>query len=288
MFRSERRKMKSIMDAFDNVFDAANEANKPNQNDYIDAADGLYHCGVCKQPKQKRQEFLGRIAVVGIMCKCREEEVARQERERQKQKVELLKSDGFTDRTMEGCRFEVDDNPESAQSKACRNYVEHFQEFYSRGKGLLLTGSVGTGKTFLATCIANALMDKLHPVLMTSISRYIRGMEGEFGNRNEHIDYLNKFDLVVFDDLGIERNTPYMNELVYALIDGRIRTGKPMVITTNETMKTLRKTESIDISKTRIYDRILSACIPIEFNGENIRRQQAREDYLDLKGLLGI
>lgn len=278
----------AIGNAIGNVVNASNEANKLNSNDYIDPADGLCHCGVCHQPKQKRQAFIGEVGVVGIMCKCRDEEVAKIEQERQKQKVEFLKADGFTDQTMEGCRFDVDDNPESMQSKACRNYVENFPEFYSRGKGLLLTGNVGTGKTFLATCIANALMDKLHPVLMTSISRYIRGMESEFGNRNEHIDYLNRFDLVVFDDLGIERNTPYMNELVYALIDGRIRTGKPMVITTNETMKTLRKTENIDISKTRIYDRILSACIPIEFNGENIRRQQAREDYLDLKGLLGI
>lgn len=280
--------MKNIADAFGNVFDAANEANKPNQNDYIDAADGLYHCGVCHWPKQKRQEFLGRIAVVGIMCKCREEEVARQEQERQKQKVEFLKADGFTDQTMEGCRFEMDDNPESEQSKACRSYVEHFADFYNRGKGLVFAGSVGTGKTFLATCIANALMDKLHPVLMTSISRYIRGMEGEFGKRNEHIDYLNKFDLVVFDDLGVERNTPYMNELVYALIDGRIRTGKPMIITTNFPLSVLKQTDSIPIDYVRIYDRILSACIPIEFKGENIRRQQAREDYLDLKGLLGI
>lgn len=280
--------MKTIADALGDVFDAASEANKPNQNDYIDAADGLYHCGVCKRPKQKRQEFLGRVAVVGIMCKCREEEVAQMEREQMAQKIELLKADGFSDRVMEECRFSADEAPDSEHSKICRNYVEHFAEFYQRGKGLVFTGSVGTGKTFYATCIANALMERLHPVLMTSIGRYIRGMESEYGNRNEHIDYLNRFDLVIFDDLGVERNTPYMNELVYALIDGRVRTGKPMVITTNASMDTLKKTDGIEIENARIYDRILSACIPIQFKGENIRRQQAREDYVDLKGLLGI
>ena len=280
--------MKNMADAFGSVFEAAAEANKPNQNDYIDAADGLYHCGICHHPKQKRQEFLGRVVVVGIMCKCREEEVAKAERERMAQKIDFLKADGFTDRTMEGCRFETDDAPESGQSKICRNYVEHFSEFFHRGKGLVFTGGVGTGKTFLATCIANALMDRLHPVLMTSVSRYIRGMEVEYGNRNERIDFLNRFDLVIFDDLGVERNTPYMNELVYAVIDGRVRTGKPMIITTNVPMDSLKKTDGIPVETARIYDRILSACIPVEFKGENIRRQQAREDYLDLKGLLGI
>ena len=280
--------MKNMADAFGSVFEAAAKANKPNENDYIDAADGLYHCGVCHQPKQKRQEFLGRIAVVGIMCKCREEEAEKAERERRAQRVEFLKSDGFTDRVMEECRFDADEASDTEQSRACRNYVEHFAEFFHRGKGLVFTGNVGTGKTFYATCIANALMEKLHPVLMTSISRYIRGMEGEYGNRNEKIDYLNRFDLVIFDDLGVERNTPYMNELVYALIDGRVRTGKPMVITTNVTLDALKKTDDIPVDNARIYDRILSACIPIQFKGENIRRQQAREDYLDLRGLLGI
>lgn len=280
--------MKNMADAFGSVFEAAAKANKPNENDYIDAADGLYHCGVCHQPKQKRQEFLGRIAVVGIMCKCRDEEVAKADKERQEQRIGFLKRDGFTDRAMEECRFDMDDSPESEPSVACRNYVEHFREFYQRGKGLVFTGRVGTGKTFYATCVANALMERLHPILMTSISRYIRGMESEYGNRNEHIDYLNKFDLVVFDDLGVERNTPYMNELVYALIDGRIRTGKPMLITTNLTLEALGKTDEISVENARIYDRILSACIPIDFKGENIRRQQARSDYKDLKGLLGI
>lgn len=280
--------MKSIADAFGSVFEAAAEANKPNQNDYIDAADGLYHCGVCHCPKQKRMEFLGRVAVVGLMCKCGEEAWEKMEEERQAQKIEFLKADGFTDRIMEECKFSADETPDADHSRICRNYVEHFAEFYRRGKGLLLTGTVGTGKTFYATCIANALMERLHPVLMTSIGRYIRGMEGEYGNRNDHIDNLNRFDLVIFDDLGVERNTPYMNELVYALIDGRVRTGKPMIITTNFPLDVLKKTDEIPVDYVRIYDRILSACIPVQFKGENIRRQQAREDYVDLKGFLGM
>lgn len=280
--------MKSIANVFEDVINNAAKANAPNENDYIDAADGLYHCGKCRMPKQKRQEFLGRVQVVAIMCRCRDEELAEIERSRRADRISLLKSEGFTDPVMEDSRFEADDNPDGKESKACRNYVDNFEKFYKRGKGLVFTGSVGTGKTFYATCIANALMERLHPVLVTSISRYIRGMEGEYGNRNEHIDFLRKFDLVVFDDLGVERNTPYMNELVYAIIDGRVRSGKPMIVTTNLSLGTMKKTDGVPIDQLRIYDRILAGCIPIPFEGTNLRRQQAREEYVDLRGILGI
>lgn len=280
--------MNSMANAFAAIVEAAQEKNKPRENDYIDAGDGLYHCGVCRRPKQKRQEFLGRIMVVPIMCRCREEEAAAMEADKRLSRISLLKREGFHDPALENSRFEFDDAPDSKASIACRRFSENFDEFLASGKGLVFTGSVGVGKTFYASCIANALMEKLHPVLVTSISRMIRGMEGDFGNRNETIDYLRRFDLVVFDDLGVERNTDYVNELVYAIIDGRVRSGKPMIITTNVGMDALRKTDGIPIGTARIYDRILSACIPIPFDGVNQRREKARTDYIKFRNILGI
>lgn len=47
-------------------------------------------------------------------------------------------------------------------------YVDHWPEAFKRNIGLLLFGNVGTGKSFLAGCIANALLDQDVPVLMTS------------------------------------------------------------------------------------------------------------------------
>lgn len=280
--------MKTIGDALAAVIENAAEQNRPGENDYVDPADGLFHCGTCGKPKQKRQELLGKVMTVPVMCRCREEEVQSMERSRMEDRIFFLKKNGFTDPVMENSRFEADLNPDSPESRACRSYAEHFDKFYQGGKGLALTGTVGTGKTFYASCIANALMEKLRPVLVTSISRYVRGMEGEYEKRNEQIDYLRQYDLVVFDDFGIERNTQYMNELVYAIIDGRIRSGKPMIITTNLTLDVLKKTDDIPVDTARIYDRILGSCIPIPFSGDNVRRQRARGEYLDFKKILGI
>ena len=264
--------------------EASAEAHK-RDDDYIDPADGLLHCGKCHQPRQFFVALWNEYKP--IICDCRKKQIAEEEADRKRQKIEFLRSDGFDDPTMETSVFENDASPESEASVICRNYAEKFDEYYERGKGLLLSGGVGTGKTFYASCIANALIDKLHPCLVTSVSRYIRGMESEeFGGKNEKINYLNRFDLVVFDDFGIERNTQYMNELIYSIIDARIRSGKPMIVTTNINVKQMSSSTAIE--QERIYDRILSVCIPILFKGESIRKTKARDEYWnDLRDLKG-
>lgn len=267
---------------------AAAETNVKSQlrdDDYV-GEDGVLHCGLCGKARQTKVHLFGEDRVVWCICDCRSKELKEQEDAKKRDKVELLRLDGFHDVTLAESRFDEDAAPESKESVACRNYVEHFDEFYREGKGLVFTGGVGTGKTFYASCIANALIEKLHTVLVTSVGRCVRDMEGD--GRNDNVAYLQKFDLVVFDDLGVERNTPYMNELVYAVIDGRVRSGKPMIVTTNVMMDELKKTDGIGVESARIYDRILAHCIPIRFEGTNRRREQARDEYRHFKDLLGI
>ena len=262
---------------------AENQAkSQMREDDYT--VDGIIHCGKCGRARQTWIELFGKPMLVWCICDCRVRELNDIDTERTRNTIQSLKERGFSDRALADNTFDLDENPDSMESTMCRNYVAHFDNFYVRGKGLILTGGVGTGKTFYASCIANALMDKLHPVLVTSIGRVVRGMESDYGGRNEAIDALNRYALVVFDDLGVERNTPYMNELLYSIIDSRIRSGKPMVITTNIPISELKQPTNIDYA--RIYDRILSACVPITFKGENMRRKQLKETYADDLALL--
>lgn len=280
--------MKSpIADTIANVMAKAeqNARSQMRPDDYT--VDGIIHCGKCGRARQTWIELLGKPMLVWCICDCRVKELDEIEREKRQNTIQSLKERGFHDRSLADNSFDRDENPDSEASVMCRNYVKNFDNFYDRGKGLILTGGVGTGKTFYASCIANALMDKLHPVLVTSIGRIVRDMESDFGGRNELMDALDRYALVVFDDLGVERNTPYMNELIYSIIDSRIRSGKPMVITTNISIAEMKKPENIDYA--RIYDRILSACVPITFTGENMRRQKLKETFADdlaiLKGV---
>ena len=223
------------------------------------------------------------------LCKCQAEKRAAEEEEYKRrefeQRVNELRRMGFPEADMRNWTFSNDDLTNEKITKAAQRYVDNFSELRKSGKGLLLYGNTGTGKTYTACEIANALIDKGYPVLVTNFARILNTLQGTF-EKQEYIDSFNSFQLLVIDDLGIERDTAYAKEQVFNIIDSRYRSGLPMVITTNLTMEKIKNPE--DIENRRIYDRILERCFPIEVSGSSRRRKAVREDYDDMKNLLGL
>lgn len=263
-------------------------ANPPKEDDYLDPEDGFMHCGVCGEAKEADWLVASQVFKRTRNCLCVRKEFERRDAEREANTISLYREDCFSDPTLADVRFDKDDNPDSELGKIARNYVDNFDHFYATGRGLVFTGVVGTGKTFYAACVANALVDKKLRVKMTSISRCVSEIMAGVLSENEYIDYLQKYDLVIFDDLGVERNTPFMNDKLYNIINSRYNSQKPMIITTNISLSQLGSQDGIPLDRERVFDRILKACTPIEFNGDNIRRQKAREDYIrDMKILRG-
>ena len=86
--------------------------------------------------------------------------------------VEELKRRGFTDPTMRDWTFE-NDNGRNPQTGIARRYVEHWEDMRTDNIGCLFWGGVGTGKSYLAGCIANALMEKEIPVHIDVYKRQI-------------------------------------------------------------------------------------------------------------------
>ena len=244
----------------------ANEAIKTEEGDYI--KDGLLYCGKCNTPKQTRVKVMDMIISPKTLCKCEiERRDQKAEAERKKafiEKINKYRKMGFPESQMQYWTFENDDGGNEKLSNMAKRYVNHFDEFFKEGKGLLLYGGVGTGKTYIACMIANALIDKGYPVLVTNFARVLSTLQGTF-DKQEYLDSLNHFKLLVIDDLGVERDTGYAKELVYNIIDSRYRAGLPMIITTNLTMPKLA-TEA-EIANKRVYDRILERCYPVEVAG---------------------
>ena len=162
----------------------------------------------------------------------------------------------------------------------CRNYVEHWDEMLAQNAGLIFYGSPGTGKTFAASCIANALMQRRVPVLVTSIVRLTANMFGD--DLNELLHRMNTALLLVLDDFGAERDTPTKAEQVFSVIDARYVSKKPMVITTNLTDF---KTET-DVRRKRVYDRIFEICAPIKMDGESKRRTEGQKRRESIRSIL--
>ena len=91
---------------------------------------------------------------------------------------------------------------------------------------------------------------------------------------------------MVIDDLASERNTEYMDETVFNVIDARERNGKPLIITTNLTSRELK--DASNIRKARVYSRLFDLCFPYEVKGTDRRRISLKEDYDELSTLLGV
>lgn len=245
-------------------------------------ADGLTYCLTCGKPLEMRidDDRTNIHRTVPIMCDCaKKAEAALQERMRlQMVETERLKCfsearQGMADR-LKRATFESDKGYNEEAMKIAKGYVKTFEDLRT---GLLLYGSVGSGKSFIAACICNALIDKGHSARFTSFIRIAGMMQASFNAREEVMKEIIKPDLLVLDDLGAERDTEYLNEIVYAVIEARYQYNRPMVITTNLTAEDL--TNPQDLNRARVYDRILECCEPVEVIGKSLRRAGFNERH---------
>jgi len=127
-------------------------------------------------------------------------------------------------------------------------------------------------------------MEREISVCMTNFALILNDLAASYKGRNEYIDRLCRFPLLILDDFGMERGTEYGLEQVYNVVDSRYRSQKPLIVTTNLTLEELQHPE--DTAHARIYDRLLEMCCPVFFTGENIRKSTAQGKMERLKGLM--
>ena len=198
---------------FTKMVDAVEAANAA-PDDYINPADGLKYCGKCHTPKEAF--YPAELQAQGftkhpVMCKCAAERREREETERREYErmsyMTMLRSEAFRDMPAAGWRFEAA-AVTTPQLEKARGYAQNWDEFKKAGIGLLLFGNVGTGKSYAAGCIANALVDRLESVLFVGMFDVVNRMQGNFGSDRDHyMKSLMRPDLLILDDLGAERNT---------------------------------------------------------------------------------
>jgi len=119
---------------------------------------------------------------------------------------------------------------------------------------------------------------------MTNFAAILNDLAVCFEGRNEYIDRLCRYPLLIIDDFGMERSTEYGLEQIYNVIDSRYRSEKPLIVTTNHTPDMLQNPQ--DTAHARIYDRLTEMCAPILFMGGNFRKEKAQAKLSRLKELL--
>ena len=235
--------------------------------------DGLLHCGRCGTARECRIEFDGVPVVVGCMCQCRTEES--DAKQRQKERLEQfmscqrLRAQGIQDPAVRQCTFSAAKG--TKRIAQCQAYASRWEQMREQNAGLVFWGPPDGGKTYAAACIANALIDRGVPALMTSFPMILNSG----WDKAEIVRQMKRFPLLVLDDLGIERESGYAMETVYFVIDERYKSRMPLIITTNLTLEELRRPK--DIRFKRIYSRILEMCVPVHFEEQRMREEKAAD-----------
>ncbi len=249
--------------------------------------DGHVFCKACGEQLDK-PPMLDKF-IFRRNCKCDREEEEKRQAQQRAEDVRRLKKECFrTCKTLMDCSFDKIYAPEREEVVIAKNFVKNFKKLADENCGLLFHGNVGTGKTYLAAAIANAVMEEyMVSVKVRNIPQIINEIEnGGFDiDKNEFYERLASVKLLVLDDFGIERNTPYVNELVYRIIDSRYGARKPTIISTNIPLNVLMN-GSGDVEKERIYSRIREMCIPVKIVGDDLRREIGRNKMKDAKAIL--
>ena len=263
-----------MTEMLDAIVKNAEKANQPHEGDYI-GEDGLLYCGKCHTPKQCRivlpEGAGGGEQIVYCVCKCEKAKAAAEREAIKAGEREIYRRDIFRGGAGIGHTFVNDDGKNARLSKICRAYAE---KYTPQSKWLLLYGGVGVGKSYLAACIVNALIDRDATAMFTSISEIERRLWNTESKAAVY-DKLERVGLLVIDDLGAERGSEYMHEITFDVIDSRLRSGKPAVITTNLTAGEIFKPS--DLSLQRVMSRVCERSIPVLCEGGDRRVTAMRE-----------
>ncbi len=155
-------------------------------------------------------------------------------------------------------------------------FCKAFGKNFGKGpvKNLLLYGGTGLGKTFLSACMAREVSQGGHSVVYdTAGNIFARFEEQKFSRDQDDVrearDLTRKYlrcDLLIFDDLGSELATPFIQSALYQIVNTRLTEGLGTIISTNFTMEELERRYT-----PQIISRLRGEYEALPFFGEDIR-----------------
>jgi len=143
-----------------------------------------------------------------------------------------------------------------------RRFVQEYQA-NAHCRGIMFTGGIGSGKTFLAASIANALLGHGVQVLFVVVPDLLDEIRASYDRQPAEdrvgelklMEAARTAEVLILDDLGAHNYTEWTRNKLYSIINYRINNQLPMVITTN-----LLPEEIENYLGERTFSRIVQGC----------------------------
>lgn len=154
----------------------------------------------------------------------------------------------------------------------CNEFAENFDS--CTRENLLLCGRTGLGKTHLSTAVAGVIISRGYEVVYESAQNLFDDYSAERfgrstgGREADTARYLDS-DLLIVDDLGTESGNSFTVSCLYNLLNSRIISGKPMILSTNLSSDELQKRYG-----DRIFSRLIGEFTVLPFVGTDVRMQK--------------
>ena len=152
-----------------------------------------------------------------------------------------------------------------------------------KGKGLYLYGSMGTGKTYMLSAIANILSQRGVVCGLVYFPELIAEIKASFGNEGssayDKIERLKQIEVLMLDDIGSESMTSWMrDEVLGRILNYRMHQNLPTFFSSNADYEQLehhytysQRGEVEEMKAARILERIKALTTPVKITGKNYR-----------------
>ena len=168
--------------------------------------------------------------------------------------------------------------------KIVKNDIQKFIDLWphtENGKGLLLVGDCGVGKTHLAAAVLTGIInaDKPGKLLFSNFQDLIQEIQASFDSehvprKSEILQPLLDADLLVIDELGSQKPTTWVQDILYYVINSRYNEQKTTIFTTNyfDTTDVSKRESLADRIGTRLRSRLFEMAWRYEIKGDDHRR----------------